>query len=307
MSKPVICIGGALVDELLYNNSTVIPATTNMASATKSAGGVARNIAEQLSILSVPTHLIAVFGDDADGRWLKKHCSEAGIMLNNSIIKEGLTGKYTGIIDDKGHLYSAFLSNASDYMITPEYLEQQTDLLKTAAFLLADTNITTDTLNWLLNYSRKTHIPLIIEPVSVPPARKLKESDLEGLYLITPNEDELPALCSNEKASKEDCIKELLQRGVRHIWYHNGKEGSSIYSKEDVIHLASPEVEMIDCTGAGDASLSGFVLGKYLGKSDTDALKIAHTLSAETIKVKGSIAKHIDQQQLLKLSKAYYP
>lgn len=71
--------------------------------------------------------------------------------------------------------------------------------------------------------------------------------------------------------------------------------------------MHAPEIDVVDCTGAGDGSLTGFLLGKYLGKSDAECLRIAHTLSAEILQVNGAIARHLNQQQLLQLVHTYYP
>ena len=188
MQKPIICIGAALVDELFHAREEMLLATTIDASVTKTAGGVARNIAHQLAILNVPVQLISVFGDDSDGDWLKSVCLNAGVKLDASLTREGLSGKYTGILNLDGSLFTAFLTNSANHLITPEHLKRNIDLLYTASFLLADANINVETVEWLLGFSRQTGIPFIIEPVSVPPARKFKDQDLDGLYLITPNE-----------------------------------------------------------------------------------------------------------------------
>jgi pseudouridine kinase len=307
MSSPVICIGAALVDELFHAKAEMLLATTNNATVTKTAGGVSRNIAHQLALLGVPVHLISVFGNDSDGNWLKQVCTYAGVQLDASITKEGLSGKYTGILNADGSLFSAFLTNAAVHLITPGHLQQHTDLLKTASYLLADANITVDTAEWLLAFSNQTNIPLIIEPVSVPPAKKLKGLNLKGLHLITPNEDELPVLCSENAFFTQQQVEELLQNGVEKIWLHNGKHGSALYAKEKSITLPACNIEVADCTGAGDGSLSGYILGKHLGKDDLDCLKIAHTLSAEILQVNGAIATHLTQQKLLKLVTKYYP
>jgi pseudouridine kinase len=307
MSSPVICIGAALVDELFHAKAEMLLATTNNATVTKTAGGVSRNIAHQLALLGVPVHLISVFGNDSDGNWLKQVCTYAGVQLDASITKEGLSGKYTGILNADGSLFSAFLTNAAVHLITPGHLQQHTDLLKTASYLLADANITVDTAEWLLAFSNQTNIPLIIEPVSVPPAKKLKGLNLKGLHLITPNEDELPVLCSENAFFTQQQVEELLQNGVEKIWLHNGKHGSALYAKEKSITLHACNIEVADCTGAGDGSLSGYILGKHLGKDDLDCLKIAHTLSAEILQVNGAIATHLTQQKLLQLVTKYYP
>jgi pseudouridine kinase len=307
VTKPVICIGASLIDELFHLSEKLIPATTNDAQVTKTAGGVARNIANQLALLEVPIELISVFGEDSDGDWLKFICAQAGVGISGSITKKGLSGKYTGIISDDGALFTAFLTNAANHLITPEHLASQKDLLVNASFILADANISVESIDWLLAFSLETKIPFIIEPVSVPPARKLYNRNLKGLYLITPNEDELPAMCQSSASTIDEQIKELLDRGVHKIWLHRGDQGSTLYTKSGSMHLPAPNIEVVDCTGAGDGSVTGYLLGKYLMKNDHDCLRMAHTLSAEILKVQGAIAKDLTQEKIQNLIPIYYP
>ena len=109
----MISIGAALVDELFHAENNMLLATTNDAVATKTAGGVGRNIAHQLAIIGVPVQLISVFGSDSDGDWLKKVCTLAGVKLDASITKEGFSGKYTGILNVDGSLFTALLTHAA--------------------------------------------------------------------------------------------------------------------------------------------------------------------------------------------------
>ncbi len=307
MQQPIICIGAILVDELIHAGHPILPATTVDAKITKTAGGVAHNIAKQLSILGAHVQLISVFGNDSDGDWLKQSCSAAGVKIDASITKEGISGRYTGVLNVDGSLYTAFLSNAAVEMVTPAHLEKQEALLLTAQYIMADANTSVESMNWLLAFSKKTGIPFIIEPVSVPPASKLKEMDLNGLYMVTPNEDELPVMCSEKSFLTQLQVEELLKRGVQNIWLHNGKQGSAFYNKDKAITLHAPDIEVVDCTGAGDGSLSGFLLGKTLGRTDEECIKLAHTLSAEILQVNGAIVTHLSQEELLSRVTKYYP
>jgi pseudouridine kinase len=307
MTKPVVCIGGAFVDELYYVNEPILPATTNMASVQQKAGGVSRNLAHQLALLDVPVELISVFGDDPTGNWLKNICISAGIRLTSSLFADaGSTGKYTGIINHDGSLYTALLTNSSDHLLTPDYLEKQTDLLGSACFLLADTNLSVQSLQWLVDFSNRSGVPLIIEPVSVPPARKLLQVTMKGVFLLTPNEDELPVLCSADAVTTEQQIQELIDQGIQAIWLHKGAEGSVLYAKDNVTQLHALAVDITDCTGAGDGALSGFVLGKYLDYSDEGCLKLAHTLAGEILRVEGAIATHLTREKLIEKAQEYY-
>lgn len=307
MSGTVICIGAAFVDELFYLQGDLLPATTNPATVSKTAGGVSRNIAHQLSLLDVNVHLISVFGNDSDGEWLKQTTMAAGVHVVASVAKEGYTGKYTGILNPDGSLHTAFLTNAAIHLITPEHLEKHRSLLQSASFIMADANIAVETMDWLLTFSRQTGVPVILETVSVPPAAKYKYANLEGLYMATPNEDELPALCSLEGLDTEQQLMHLHKRGVKNIWLHRGKQGSAIFKNGNVLYLDAPNVQVVDCTGAGDGSVAGFLLAKTMGIEDVDALKLAHVLSAEILQVKGAIANHLSRDKILDLVKKYYP
>ena len=307
MPKSVICIGAAFVDELFHMKEEMIMGSTVPASVTKTAGGVSRNIAHQLALLGVEVQLISVFGNDSDGDWLKQTSTNAGVKIDASITREGLSGKYTAILNLDASLFTGFLTNAATNLITSQHLEKHKALLQNASYLLADANISVDAGEWLLAFTNESGIPLILEPVSVPPARKFKDMNLKGLHLVTPNEDELPVLCSEKALFTQHQIQELIEKGVENVWLHHGKLGSAIYNKERSITLHAPEIEIVDCTGAGDGSLSGFILGKTLGKEDIDCLKLAHTLSAEILQVNGAIATHLNQKKLLTLVSKYYP
>jgi pseudouridine kinase len=307
MNKPVICIGAALVDELYAASHPMLMATTNDATVHRSAGGVARNIAHQLALLGVPVQLISVFGNDGEGDWLKTICGYVNIQLDAAITNNSLTGKYTGILNYDKSLFTALLTNTSLNSITPQHLQQHEALLATAFTIIADANIDIETVAWLAQFCNRKNIPFIIEPVSVPPAQKFTKVGLQGVQMVTPNEDELPAMCSNGGKTIEENAQEILDRGVQKIWLHRGKKGSMLFTKEANYSLAAPEVEDIrDVTGAGDGSLSGWVMAKYLGLDDEASLKVAHTLSAEILQVNGAIATHLNQEKLLGLVSKYY-
>jgi hypothetical protein len=53
--------------------------------------------------------------------------------------------------------------------------------------------------------------------------------------------------------------------------------------------------------------VAGFLLGKYLGRSDMESLRIAHTLAMEILQVEGANVPHLDRQALLDRVSRYYP
>ena len=113
-------------------------------------------------------------------------------------------------------------------------------------------------------------------------------------------------MCSESATTIDEQINELLNRGIKYIWLHKGVDGSALYKKTETLQLNAPNANVVDCTGAGDGSVSGFILSKYFGKDNLNSLRTAHTLSAEILHVNGAIATHLNQEKLLNLVSKYY-
>ena len=307
MTSPVICIGAAMVDELFFCQQTAIAATSNPAILQKSAGGVVSNIAQHIGLLQIPVLLLTVLGKDSDGEWLENVCKMRGVDTEWVLKVDEPTGKYVSIIQPDGSLYTAACADISGKYLTPQFLLSHNSFLKNASFIIGDTNITIEALNWLSEFCLQHNIKLIVEPVSVEKAKKLSLVNLSGIFMLTPNEDELPSLCLEEHNNPEKCIKELLQRGVEYVWVRKGKNGSEIYNKKGSIQLGTEDIQMLDSTGAGDGALAGWVAANHLGLSQMKCLQAGHSMAYEVLQVKGAIIESLSKKTFTQLIQKYYP
>lgn len=301
----VICIGAVLVDELYQCFEPVIAATSNPASVTKTAGGVMRNIVHHLVLLGTPVQFITVVGNDADGEWIKNICTTAGIDMSAAHTANCSTGKYAAILNPDGSLHAAAAVNPCEVYLNTELLQQQIQLLLSATIIIADTNLSTEVLSWLIAFCNDKNIMLIIEPVSVSKAKKLAAVYLQGVFMITPNEDELTSL--NNEPSTETAIDVLLKRGVKNIWLRKGVHGSVTYSRNKKITLPAPTVKVKDSTGAGDAALAAWASAYCMGMNELECLKAGHAMAAIVLKTDGAIATNTNKQILLNAIKEFYP
>ena len=96
-TRPVVCIGAAIIDDSFFCLDTPVQGTSNPATHFRSAGGVARNVAHHLAQLGNSVELIAHLGDDSAGKWLKEQCSAAGIGLSHSHFTNTGTGRFAAI------------------------------------------------------------------------------------------------------------------------------------------------------------------------------------------------------------------
>lgn len=307
MSFPVICIGAALVDELFFCTEKTVAASSNPATLKRFAGGVVRNIASQLAMLDIPVQLITVLGNDPDGEWLMNDCVTSGIGMKGVLRVADQTGKYVSILDKGGALYAAVCADPCGQYLTPLFLQQQIELLVTAAMIVTDTNMEEATLCWLIAFSKEHKIPLFIEPVSVSKAKKLACIDISAVFMITPNEDELSSLCKEAEQFADSYIDTLLKRGVKNIWLRKAANGSTIFNKQGKLDLHAPLINITDSTGAGDAALAGWIAAYYLGLEPIDCLRAGHAMAIEVLQVHGAAVSGFSQKKLFNSIKKYFP
>lgn len=297
--KPVVCIGAALIDESFTCIESPLAGTSNPSTYHRSAGGVACNIAGNLSLLGHSVELISHFGNDPDGKWLMDECKLSGTSLSHSVVNDSPTGKYVAILSPDGELFAGAAASNLESCITPEFLTNCKSFLRTASVIVIDCNLNTESINWIITFCREENINCIIEPVSIRKAKKLRQSNLTNVLLITPNVDEIASLTGdNEEKDQSKLIDKLLSSGIKNLWIRNGNAGSKLYTNDSTLELTAPDVNVSDITGAGDAALAGWIHGWLMNKSNEDCLRYGHSLAGMALQVKGAIHKNLTKERL---------
>jgi len=295
MTPTVCCLGGALVDELFFCEDEVLLGTSNIATRQIAMGGVMTNIARHLAILQIETTLLTALGDDADGQWIQRQLASLNIKQPATAMSPLGTGKYVGIQDAHGNLVCAVCADPATPNITVDWLQKNLPAIAPSSLYLADANIEPKAMQWLINWSTAQRHALIIEPVSVAKAARLQSLDLNGLWLMTPNEEELAVLSPNAN-SLESRAQALIQRGVQHVWVRQGSKGSTWFSQNEQWQLPAIPCAVVDTTGAGDAALAGFVYGFLHHKSIPESIQFGHQLASLIVGIKGTFDPTLTHQ-----------
>jgi len=301
-----LCIGATLVDELYFCEQNCIPNTSNPAVKTTSIGGVISNIAQHLGLLNLQPSLITALGTDADGVYIAKSLQQKGIALQETIVADDSTGKYVSILNPDGNLVVAVCQDISCKYLTPAFLATKTDFIKGFHLLIVDANIPTASIQWLIDFAKQHQQKIIIEPVSVAKASKLASLNLEGVFMITPNEDELRAMAGIETDNEFKLVESFFSRGVQQVWIRKGQEGSVIYTPHQSFALDVPKISISDSTGAGDAALAGWVFGYMNQEDELTCLQLAHALALEVLQIKGAVVQSINSENLYQIKNMYY-
>ena len=260
MQNVISVIGGANVDLSATLFDSFIAADSNPGKVDIGYGGVARNIAHNLSLLGCRVQLLTAFGSDLFGNLLHDHCKQQGIDVHLSAVAEGLrTGTYLCINNHGGEMIAAVADTEAVSVITPEWLEKRAGEIHQSDFVVADTNISEAAIRYLME---NVTVPLLIDGVSTTKSHRvmnaLAKCKLPYLHTLKLNLKEAVALTGETNYAL--AAQRLIDLGVAHVYVTLGSEGVYCRSAaEEWLYPALPIAEVVNTTGAGDAFLAGVV------------------------------------------------
>lgn len=300
--RQVLCVGGANVDRKIWSKSVLQQGTSNPAESSKSSGGVARNIGENLGRLGSDVSVLTVVGDDHEGHWLLEYTKAFVDITPSETIRGQSTGTYTAVLDHDGEM-TVGLAEMSIYDdVTPEFIDRKWGYFSSSDLIMLDTNFPADVLERIIERSRNENIQLCITPVSSPKAKKLPQ-DLMGVSWLIANKDEAEAISGVSINNEGDFFKaaELItQKGVERVVISRGDKGLIYFtSKGEAGALIPPAISVIDVTGAGDSLVAGIIYGHLKGLQTEDACKIGMACSILALQSIETVNPILDNKQLL--------
>lgn len=300
---PIVCIGAANVDRKFYVNDRLIHGTSNPIESTKSVGGVARNIGENLGRLSQDVTLITACGVDSEWDTIKTLSAPFINLDYVHQIGNKSTGSYTALISETGEMEYGFADMAVYDELTPEVLIQNTYVLKRAKCIVVDLNIPRASLEFLCAYAEKHGIKLVLIPVSGPKMDHLPHN-LHAVNWMIVNRDETEAYFNISIQGEEDLLeaaRKWNRAGVEHVIVTNGSK-SLVYSSGERASLYEIEqsADVVDVTGAGDSFSAAVIYGWLKGMDIEDTIRLGMINSRKTIETSYTVRQDLDEHQLIK-------
>ena len=287
----VVVIGAANTDIGGTPYKPLIPEDSNPGVIKMSFGGVARNIAHNLTLFGENVELVTATGDDTLGMNMLRSCESIGVDTSLSVVVPGGSSSvYLFINNEDGEMELALSHVDIVKKITPEYLESISDVINSAEVAVADCNLTQEAL---LKLKEICEVPLYIDPVSVSHADKIK-GHLEGIDTLKPNRLEAEYLSDMIIESEYDCFeaaRSLINQGVRRVFISMGPEGMVAADKDHVIMADRYSAHVKCTTGAGDSAMAAIVWSSLNEEGDGLAVPAmaANAAAAATISVDPTI------------------
>lgn len=294
-----VLIGGANLDILGVSQEALISRDSNPGRVQFHAGGVIRNIAENLSRLGIHTELIIATGSGIDGQFIRENCRTAGISLENAItLKEEISSTYMAMMDSDGDMSLALSDMSTTAYITAEYLQSKKDLIALADIIVGDTNLNPETLEYLISEFPDSRI--CIDPVSVTKAKKIIPL-LGHIHTLKMNRLEAESICGFQVESPGELKragKFLLKKGVQHIFITNGDKGIFWANEKDSGFFTPPNIPLINATGAGDAFTAGVVFSILQEYSVDETLRFSSALAGITISGEAAVSAEVSRRKV---------
>lgn len=308
MDKYIVGVGGAAVDIHAESLGRVLLRDSNPSRIHTAAGGVTRNILENLSMQGVDTVLLSAVGDDPLGSFVLDYCRRVGIDVSRVLLSgQHSTASYLSFLDERGDMLIA----SSDFDVLSEidlkYLRENINIIKNSAGVVTDGNLTVQQLDALALAAKQ--VPIFIDPVSASKAERLKDF-LGFFYLVKPNVMELEVLsgmkCTTD-ADIEKACDTLLSKGCRIVVVSLGERGCFYkdISGRSMFRKLSKTADVKNATGAGDAFVSGLISGFCRGFSVEASLDCALAMGLLTVESEETINKDITFDLVKKIGEKY--
>ena len=285
-NNEIVIIGGSNIDYIgnLPNNFNI--SESNVGSVNLYFGGVARNISENIARNGIKHSFVTCIGNDFLGKAMKEELESIGVDLYipDDVSK---TGSFLSL-NENNNLYVGICDTDYTDTLTIEYLDSINVINDNTKYIILDSNIPEKLIDYVCNkYSDKY---IIADGISSKKVVKFKPY-LDKLSLLKVNVYEGKALTKEE--SPELILKELRKMGLQTAIITRGYE-PTLYNMDEKLYL-EPIIKVdkvVNTTGAGDAMLSGTIVGIVRGYDFKDAIKLGHKFANLNVQVETPTVKN---------------
>lgn len=293
----MLVIGAVFVDVKGFAREKYMPLERNVGDVQLTAGGVCRNVAENLVKLGVPAQFVSMVDDNAMGSQVREGLAALGVDVTHVLAAPGGMGMWLAILDEGGNLAGS-ISRQPNFDALEAYLIENGDAVMAAAdgvVLEFDTSAEISARVMALAKANGKPVYSIVGNMGVI----LKHPEyLHDVACFICNEMEAGRLFRDDfTALGPEEMLEALKRGsavagIPSMVVTMGARGAVYVDNRtgEFGYCPPMDVKVADTTGAGDAFFSAAVAALMRGAPLSQAVREGTELAARTLQVQGSCA-----------------
>ena len=254
----------------------------------ESCGGKGANQAVAVSKLGMKTEMIGMVGKDSQGEKLIQNLNKYGIISDNVIKSDELTGRAIITVDRKGD-NNIIVIPGSNFKITKEHIQDKQDVIASSDVVILQNEIPSETVEFSLLKAKELGKITIFNPA---PARKLSGEVFKNTDYLILNETEMEEIFEiefNDKEYTEKISSKKKEYGIKNIILTLGDKGSILFSEDNNIKKYDVyKVKAVDTTAAGDSFIGAFTMKICEIGNPDEAIKYATAVSAIVVTRQGA-------------------
>jgi ribokinase len=243
-------------------------------------GGKGANQAVMAARLGARVSMISALGADAFGQQALANYRDNGIDTAFVRVSAGQPTGTAAIVVDASANNTIIVVPGANGAVSPDDARAAAERICSANAVLAQLETPTDATTEAFRIARAAGVRTILNPA---PARVLTGELLALTDLCIPNETELETLTGRSVRSPDevaDAARALRDQGPGQVLVTLGAAGAFLL---DGGNVASPRVEAVDPTAAGDAFIGALGVHLASGMSLIDAARRACAVAALTV------------------------
>ncbi len=246
-------------------------------------GGVGWNIARNCALLGADTSFFSLLGRDEHESAIRAESQRYCVNIDGCRWEDGPNNRYLYICDENGDVAAAVNDMALCGRMDTAFAARCLDALAGAGAVVTDANLPAATLAYL---GENLAAPLVADGVSVGKIGRLKPI-LHRLHTLKANLQEAEAVTGRTGA--EDCIRALLDAGVKRVVLSLGPGGVVCGDEAGAFPVPSVHTDVVDATGAGDSMTAALTVGLVRGMSFSDCAALGVTAAGITVANPGAV------------------
>jgi len=262
-------------------------------------GGVSRNVAENIAGCGMPVTFASLTEDSALGNDVVKRLNSRGVNTSAMMtVPEKGIGQWMVILDENGDVAGEISAPPSVDALVELMRRRGDELVCDCDNIVLEIDCAAELSEIVIALAKKYAKPVytVVGNMSVILARRdllasldcfiCNESEAGRLFnadLAAHSPDEM-LLVLRENFASVGCGSMVITMGAKGAVYIGGRSG-------EVGHAAPIPTKLVDSTGAGDAFLSGTVVGLSAGMPLSEAVNVGTLLAHRTIQTSESTAE----------------
>lgn len=238
-------------------------------------GGKGANQAAAAARLGASVDMIGRVGDDSFGPVLLDNMRAQGVSIDHvTVDAEAPSGIAMIIVDGHGE-NSIVVAPGANGRVSVDDLERARPLLEGARFLVMQFEVPLPTVQAAIALGRELGLQVVLNPA---PAYPVDAAFLNGVTHLIVNETEaqlMSGVAVSDLATARQAGQALRRAmGIPHVIVTLGAQGALLISDE-IVHIPTQPVEVVDTTAAGDAFVGGLTVGILKGLDLVEAVRYA--------------------------------